>query len=88
MIPTTENTGLFMDTTKLTPPLMVTATNMFSDITVPHIVNYLTALYLLLMVTHKAWSWYGEYKAGPFRDRQDRSTSSRNKRSAQKEDPP
>lgn len=48
--------------TKASPPVAVAAANMFSDLSVPDIVNYLTLVYLALMISHKAWSMYREYK--------------------------
>ena len=61
MTPPNDETGITL-ATKATPPIAVTATNMFSDITVPEIVNYLTLIYLLLLVSHKAWSWFREWR--------------------------
>jgi len=49
--------------TKASPPIAVAAANTFSDLTVPDIVNYLTLVYLVLMISHKAWSMWREYKA-------------------------
>jgi hypothetical protein len=68
----TDETATFM-ATRVTPPLAVAATNMFSNITVPEIVNVLTALYLLLMITHKAWTMYRDYKRGPDRRQKPRT---------------
>jgi len=48
---------------KSSPPVAVAAVNAFSDVSLPHIVNVLTALYLLLMIAHKAWTMFREYKA-------------------------
>lgn len=61
MTPPNDETGITL-ATKATPPIAVTLTNMFADVTVPEIVNILTLLYLLLLVGHKAWSWYREWK--------------------------
>ncbi len=59
----TDETGSFM-ATKVAPPIAVTATNLFSGMTVPDIVNYLTLLYLLLMISNKAWHMFKEWKTG------------------------
>lgn len=59
----TDETGSFM-ATKVTPPIAVAATNLFSGMTVPDIVNYLTLVYLLLMISNKAWHMFKEWKAG------------------------
>lgn len=67
----TENTADMA--TKLTPPIAVAATNMFSNITVPEIVNVLTMIYLILVITHKAWTMYRDYKRGPDRRQKPRA---------------
>lgn len=58
-----DETGSFM-ATKVTPPIAVAATNMYSNITLPELVNYLTVLYLALMISHKGWRMYREWRSG------------------------
>lgn len=48
---------------KLSPPMAVTAGNL-AGMTLPDLVQYATLLYLALLIAHKAWRMYKEYKTG------------------------
>lgn len=61
MSPHNDETGITL-ATKASPPIAVSLTNMFSDVTVPEIVNVITLIYLLVLLAHKAWSWHREWR--------------------------
>lgn len=49
---------------KATPPIAVIAANQMPLLSLPDIVNYCTLLYLALMISHKAWRMYREWRTG------------------------
>lgn len=49
---------------KAAPPAAVAFANSFSHMTLPDIVQWFTLLYLCLMISHKSWRMYKEWKTG------------------------
>lgn len=56
----TAETGVTM-TAKATPPLAVVGANL-AGIPVSDWVQYVTLAYVVVMLAHKVWSWYREWK--------------------------
>lgn len=48
---------------KASPPVAVVTAHL-AQITIPEIINYATLLYLCLMISHKAWRMWREYRTG------------------------
>lgn len=48
---------------KSSPPLAVAAGN-FAGMSLPDLVQYATLLYLAMLIAHKGWRMYKEYKTG------------------------
>lgn len=58
-----EETAAIM-TAKASPAIAVAAVNQLPTITLPDIVNWATLMYLGLMISHKLWRMYKEYRTG------------------------
>ncbi len=41
---------------------------MFAHVSIPDLVNWLTALYLVLLIAHKGWNMYRQLQSGKERD--------------------
>jgi hypothetical protein len=75
----TDETASYM-AAKTTPPVAVAAANLISDSAVPHIVNLLTAIYLLLLIAHKGWTIYRDIRAAEFATKRTPATKDRRAR--------
>lgn len=60
-VSTTETTTYMV--TKVTPPVAVVAGNI-AGLSLPELVQWATLLYLALMISHKVWRMYKEWKSG------------------------
>lgn len=55
------NTGTLEMATKAAPPIAVSGASL-AGIPVAEWVQWLTLVYVAVMLSHKLWSWYGEWK--------------------------